>query len=61
MNEIQKLLAEIEDSNNKILADTKSSVAVRVASEQVLGNVNNNACDIAYFLKKLEKLLLTGG
>jgi hypothetical protein len=51
---IAKLLAEIEDSNNHILIETDSRTS---PSEEVLGNVNNHACDVAFFLNQLKKLL----
>jgi hypothetical protein len=57
MNEqIQKLLAEIEDSNNHILEMSAGRVH---PTEEGLGSINNDACDIAFFMKQLKELLTT--
>lgn len=55
-SEIQKLLAEIEDSNNKILDASNSRFA---PSEEGLGDINNNSCDVSFFLNQLKILLTT--
>lgn len=55
MNEqIQKMLAELLDSNEQIL---KLSGARVTPSEEGLGQINNHACDIYLFAKNLERLL----
>jgi len=55
MNEqIQKMLAELLDSNEQILKLSGSKVS---PSEEGLGNINNHACDIYLFAKNLERLL----
>lgn len=55
MNEqIQKMLVELLDSNEQIL---KMSGPRTTPSEEVLGQINNHACDVYLFAKNLERLL----
>jgi hypothetical protein len=57
MNEqIAKLIAEIEDTNDGILKLTGHR---QFPTEEGLGFINNHACDIAHFLKMLKELLTT--
>ena len=51
MTEILKLLAEIKDSNNAILELTKGT---RKPTDDEVGTINNHACDVAYFLGRVE-------
>lgn len=55
INEVlQGLLQEIADSNGKILAASGS--AGKLTNDN-LGDINNNACDVAYYLGLLQKHL----
>jgi hypothetical protein len=56
IQKLAKLLLEIEDSNNKVLALSAGRVR---PSEQGLGEINNNACDVAFLMKQLKELLTT--
>lgn len=51
---VAKLLAEIELSNNAVL---DASNGRQKPSEEGLGLINNNACDVNYYLQQLKKLL----
>jgi len=54
MTEILKLIAELKDSNNAILAATRGTGEL---SDAQIGDINNNACDVAYFLGRIEVIV----
>ena len=54
MNEILRLLAELKDSNESILALTRGT---RKVSDEEIGIINNHACDVGHFAGKIEALL----
>jgi hypothetical protein len=53
MNEILKLVAELADSNDSILALTRGT---RKVTDDEIGTINNHACDVAHFLAKIKAI-----
>ena len=54
MNELLKLIADIRESNGHILDTTRGT---RKVSDDEIGDINNNACDIHAACNELESLI----
>lgn len=53
---IQEILKELTDTADKILANSGSAGQL---TDDNLGNINNDACDIIYYLNMLKENLKT--
>ena len=54
MSDAQNLVALIEESVNAILRKTNSNSK---PSEELVGDINNDACDIHFYIRTLAKLI----